>query len=118
MDPGLGRVPLKGRCWWGCSQVNIILLPDPLSHQLALADAQSLLAAHRLTFPVLGHLDGEGGVHDAIATQHLTCRKKLCMKQTVPSALQMLSDKLSNDDMWNLVCAAFGSVTHLFNSRR
>lgn len=57
--------------------MNIILLPDSLSHQFAFADAQCFLAAHHLTPPVVVHLDGEGGVHDAIPTQHLTCMKQL-----------------------------------------
>lgn len=78
--------------------MDIILLPDPLSHQPALADAQSLLAAHGLTFPVLGHLDGEGGVHDAIATQHLACRTQV-------SRLHTLEDKLEVGEGWNRVCA-------------
>lgn len=61
----------------GRSQVNVILLPDSLSHQFAFTDAQCFLAAHHLTPPVLVHLNGEGGVHDAITTQHLTCMKHL-----------------------------------------
>lgn len=51
-----------------CSQVNIILLPDPLSHQFAFSDAQCFLAAHNLTFLVLVHLDVEGSVNDSVPT--------------------------------------------------
>lgn len=57
--------------------MNVVLLPDSLGHQLALAGAQRFLAAHHLAPPVPVHLDAEGRVDDAIPTQHLTCVKHL-----------------------------------------
>lgn len=73
----------------GRSQVNVILLPYSLGHQFAFTDAQCFLAAHHLTLPVLGHLDGEGGVHNPVATQHLTCRKR-CMKHLKKKEIALL----------------------------
>lgn len=78
----------------GRSQVDVVLLPDPLSHQLAFADAQGL-AAHHLTPPVLVHLHGEGGVHDTIPTQHLTCTRHLTHSYQLTSTDQKRCDSFT-----------------------
>ena len=53
------------------SQVHVVLLLDPLRHQLALLHAELLLVTHHLTLLVLVHGHAVQRVHDAVPTQHL-----------------------------------------------